>query len=51
MKKLGIEISCTFRAIEECPEHEGYYDTIEEAKEALDRIAKLYAEADEDGWV
>jgi hypothetical protein len=50
MKKLIIEISYTFRD-DDYPEHEGYYDTIEEAKEALDRIAELYAEADEDGWV
>lgn len=51
MKKLMIEIGYTFRANDEFPEHGGYYETIEEAKEALDRIAELYKEADEEGWV
>jgi hypothetical protein len=47
MKELMIEISYTFRD-DDYPEHEGYYDTIEEAKEALDRIGELYERADED---
>ncbi len=50
MKKLMIEIGCTF-SDDDYPEHEGYYESIEEAKEALDRIAELYEEADEDGCV
>jgi hypothetical protein len=50
MKELMIEISYTFRD-DDYPEHEGFYESVEEAKEALDRIAKLYEEADEDGWI
>jgi len=49
MKNLMIEISYTFVADDEFPEHEGYYETIEEAKEALDRIGELYEKVDEGG--
>lgn len=41
-KVVGIEISLIFEGDEGMPEHEGYYDTPDEAIEAIERIRKNY---------
>lgn len=40
-KYINIELSYTTDE-GDFPEHEGYYDNFEDAKEALERLEKLY---------
>lgn len=41
MKKLCIEISYTWND-SSLPEHEGYYDSIDDARKALDNLEELF---------